>query len=77
MQVMPNLMLAPNKEHKYITIGYDPGGKYYILNQYSEIIKDGVWLAADKRIVITLEQLEDLIEKAKTFIGIHKKYDKK
>lgn len=66
--VMPNMDLAPNRKTDSVTIFYDYGSKKYGIRKSQEIVQDGVHIEAAKSIVMTREQLEKIIEDAKTFI---------
>jgi hypothetical protein len=66
--VIPNMDLASNHKTENVTLFYDVSTKKYGIRKSEEIVQDGVHIEATKSVVMTREQLEKLIETAKTFI---------
>lgn len=66
--MIPNMKIAPNSERERIQIFYDYGTKDYGIRQCTEIVRDGVYIETTKSICMTKEQLEKIINDAKTFI---------
>lgn len=70
----PNMNIALDGSSCCVEIYFDVGSKNYGVRKMEQVIKDGVYLSAEKHIDMTVEQLEKLVEQAKHFIGVHKKY---
>lgn len=70
----PDLQLAPDSDKSRVCIYFDIGSKSYGIKQTHTIIRDGVYFNAEKSIDLTLEQLQGIVDQARDFIGIHKKY---
>lgn len=71
----PNLSLAPDSENNFIEIGFDVGGKYYVLSKTESIVRQGeIYLEATKKLVLTMAQAEKLRDDLNKFFGIHERY---
>ena len=73
MQISPNLKLAPDGKYESIEIGYDIAGKYYTITKNEVEIKDGVFVQADKKIMLTVENAKQLRDDLISFFGYHEK----
>lgn len=76
MQISPNLKLAPYGKYESIEIGYDVAGKYYTLTKNEVEIKDGIFIQADKKIMLTVENAQQIRDDLNNFFGYHEKLGK-
>lgn len=66
---MPNMEIAPNSKNDSIEIFYDAALKnLWGIRKIEKVIRDGVYIEAVKSITMNREQLEQIIEQAKTFV---------